>query len=202
MANIGEYFRQHLSSPEKVLYRYGDGDTWRDVTVSELASLIGRWQAALRNLGFTGGDRLAVCLRNGINWVGLDLAALGLGVVVVPLYVEDNPDNVAWCVDNAEAKLLVTRYLPGVLVLGSEHADAASTYRQAGELLGLLHGQPVVVDDDYERRENEKSVTLLRGAHRSFATWPRIRWPRSATPRVPPVDRKASCSRTATSSPT
>jgi hypothetical protein len=30
------------------------------------------------------------------------------------------------------AKLVVTRHLPGELVLGSEHADAASTYRQAG----------------------------------------------------------------------
>ncbi|HTJ32571.1 MAG TPA: aminoglycoside phosphotransferase family protein [Dactylosporangium sp.] len=84
---------------------------------------------------------------------------------------------------DAEAKLLVTRYLPGVLVLGSEHADVGSTYRQAGELLALLHAQPVVIDDDYERRENEKSVTLLRGAHRiaaatverllaEIATWP------------------------------
>ncbi|GAA4264064.1 aminoglycoside phosphotransferase family protein [Dactylosporangium darangshiense] len=84
---------------------------------------------------------------------------------------------------DAEAKLVVTRFLPGVLVLGSEHAEVASTYRQAGELLALLHAQPVVIDDDYERRENEKSVTLLRGAHRiaaatverllaEIATWP------------------------------
>ena len=48
-----------------------------------------------------------MCLKNGVNWVAVDLAALGLGLVVVPLYVEDNPDNAAWCVDNAEAKLLI-----------------------------------------------------------------------------------------------
>jgi long-chain acyl-CoA synthetase len=136
VANIGEYFRQHLATPEKMLYRYGEGDVWRDVTVAELATLVGRWQAALRSLGLAAGDRVAVCLRNGVNWVALDLAALGLGLVVVPLYVEDNPDNVAWCVDNAEAKLLVVestrmtnalratgRSLPPICVLRPDSGD-------------------------------------------------------------------------------
>src|SRR5205814_9696400 len=45
---------------------------------------------------------------------------------------------------DAEAKLLVARYLPGNLVLGSEHAHAPSTYRQAGELLALFHVQAVI----------------------------------------------------------
>jgi long-chain acyl-CoA synthetase len=106
LANIGEYFRQQLATPDKVLYRHAEGDVWRDVTVAEIAGLVSRWQAALKGFGLTEGDRVAVCLKNGINWVAVDLAALGLGLVIVPLYVEDNPDNAAWCVDNAEAKLL------------------------------------------------------------------------------------------------
>jgi len=71
---------------------------------------------------------------------------------------------------SADAKLLVTRYLPGELVLGSEHADEPSTYRQAGELLALLHAQTVVTDDDYERRENDKSLAWLSQPHRIAAT--------------------------------
>jgi len=71
---------------------------------------------------------------------------------------------------SADAKLLVTRYLPGELVLGSEHADEPSTYRQAGELLSLLHAQTVVTDDDYERRENDKSLAWLSQPHRIAAT--------------------------------
>jgi aminoglycoside phosphotransferase (APT) family kinase protein len=92
---------------------------------------------------------------------------------------------------DAEAKLLVTRYLPGQLVLGSEHADAVSTYRQAGQLLALFHAQPVVTDDDYERRENDKSLALLSGAHRiAPATVQRLRaqiagWPTPAAHLVP-----------------
>jgi long-chain acyl-CoA synthetase len=136
VANIGEYFRQHLATPDKVLYRHGQGDVWRDVTVAEVAALVARWQAALRSLGLAEGERVAVCLKNGVNWIAVDLAALGLGLVVVPLYVEDNPDNAAWCVDNAEAKLLIVettrlakalrdtgRALPPIRVLRADAAD-------------------------------------------------------------------------------
>nr|WP_230416428.1 aminoglycoside phosphotransferase family protein [Micromonospora tarapacensis] len=70
---------------------------------------------------------------------------------------------------DADAKLLVTRYLPGELVLGTEHADDPRVYRQAGELLALLHAQDVVIDDDHERRENEKSLAWLGRPHRIAA---------------------------------
>jgi hypothetical protein len=84
---------------------------------------------------------------------------------------------------DAEAKLLITRYLPGELVLGSAHADAPATYRQAGKLLAPFHAQAAVTDDGYERRENEKSLAWLAGPHRiapsavdrlraEIATWP------------------------------
>jgi hypothetical protein len=85
---------------------------------------------------------------------------------------------------DAEAKLLVTRYLPGELVLGSAHAGAPATYRQAGNLLALLHAQAAVTDEGYERRENEKSLAWLADPHRiapsmveqlqaEIAKWPR-----------------------------
>lgn len=92
---------------------------------------------------------------------------------------------------DARAKLLVTRYLPGELVLGSEHADAPSIYRQAGELLALFHAQTVVTDGDFERRENEKSLALLNGRHRiPAAAVERLRaeivaWPTPAANLVP-----------------
>jgi hypothetical protein len=33
-------------------------------------------------------------------------------------------------------------------------------------MLALLHAQIVVVDDDYERRENQRLLAWLSGAHR------------------------------------
>ena len=84
---------------------------------------------------------------------------------------------------SAESKLIVTTYLPGELVLASVHVNDPATFGQAGELLARLHAQTVVVDDDYERRENQKSLAWLSGPHRiataiverlraEIATWP------------------------------
>ena len=35
------------------------------------------------------------------------MAALGLGLVVVPLYLDDNPENIAWCLKDSGARLVV-----------------------------------------------------------------------------------------------
>ena len=102
-ANIAQLFSRHRATPGRVLYRHFTGEAWEDVTVDEVARRIGRWQAAFRREGFAPGERIALCARNGVNWVAIDQAALGLGLVVVPLYVDDNPDNVAWCVGHARS---------------------------------------------------------------------------------------------------
>jgi len=92
---------------------------------------------------------------------------------------------------DAAVKLLVTRHLPGGLVLGSEYADLPSTYRQAGELLAVFHAQTTATDDDYERRENEKALAWLSGPHRIAPdTVERLRaeiaaWPTPAATLVP-----------------
>lgn len=64
------------------------------------------------------------------------------------------------------ARLLVTRHLPGRLVAGSRSADDPDVFRQAGELLALLHEQSSVVDEGYEARETEKSLAWLGKRHR------------------------------------
>jgi aminoglycoside phosphotransferase len=64
-----------------------------------------------------------------------------------------------------QAKLLVTRYLPGELVEGTDHEHTPETYRQAGELLAQLHGQ-LAVEDDFEAGENQKSLAWLDRPHR------------------------------------
>lgn len=89
------------------------------------------------------------------------------------------------------AKILVTRHLPGDLVLGSEYADLPSTYRQAGELLAVFHAQTTHTDGEYESHENKKSLAWLSGPHRiAPETAERLRaeialWPTPAATLVP-----------------
>ncbi len=107
MANIAGLLDAQLASPERILYRQFAEGGWRDVSAREIAAYAARWQAFLRAEGLAPGDRVALCLKNGIHWVAADQGALGLGLVVVPLYADDNPENVAWCLANSGARLLV-----------------------------------------------------------------------------------------------
>jgi long-chain acyl-CoA synthetase len=80
---------------------------WRDYTWGQIDHQVARWQAALEKDGLKPGDRVAVMLRNSPEWVTFDQAALGLGLVVVPLYTQDRPDNVAYIVNDAGCKVLL-----------------------------------------------------------------------------------------------
>jgi long-chain acyl-CoA synthetase len=80
---------------------------WQTYTWSQTAHEVRRWQAALQAEGLKAGDRVAIMCRNSHEWVVFDQAALGLGLVVVPLYVSDRPDNVAWILADAGVSLLV-----------------------------------------------------------------------------------------------
>ncbi len=107
MTNIASLLKAQLATPERILYRQHFESGWRDISAREIAAYAARWQQFFRAEGFAPGERVAICLRNGIHWVAADQAALGLGLVVVPLYVDDNPENAAWCLENSGARLLV-----------------------------------------------------------------------------------------------
>jgi len=133
MANIAGLLKAQLATPGRILYRqFLEGD-WREISAREISAYAARWQAFLRAEGLAPGDRVALCLKNGIHWVAADQGALGLGLVVVPLYADDNPENVAWCLENSGARLLVAessrmahalqgvaRSLPRVLCLAAD----------------------------------------------------------------------------------
>ena len=53
------------------------------------------------------GDRVAVLLRNSVEWVCFDQAALALGLVLVPLYLSDTADNIAYILEDSGARLLL-----------------------------------------------------------------------------------------------
>jgi long-chain acyl-CoA synthetase len=103
-------FRERVKrTPQLVAYRYFDKEdkTWQSLTWSEMSQQVARWQAALAQENLAPGDRVAIMLRNCPQWVMFDQAALGLGLVTVPLYTDDRPDNVAYIINQAEVKLLL-----------------------------------------------------------------------------------------------
>lgn len=86
------------ATPGKVAYRQFEAPTesWVGYTWAQVATEVARWQAALIKQGLAPGDRVAVMLKNCVEWVIFDQAALGLGLVTVPLYLDDRPESAAY----------------------------------------------------------------------------------------------------------
>ena len=68
---------------------------------------VARWQAALMKESLAAGDRVAVMMKNCPEWVMFEQAALGLGLVVIPLYTDDRVENAAYVINDANVKLLL-----------------------------------------------------------------------------------------------
>ena len=96
-------------TPDRVAYTDYDftQKCWRDYCWSEIASEVMKWQSAMLRAGLQTGDHVALRLRNCRHWVIFDQAAIGLGLVVVPLYVADRADNVNYVLEHAHIKLLL-----------------------------------------------------------------------------------------------
>ena len=99
-------------SPQRLAYQAYDrhGEAWRSLTWGEIGAQVARWRTALAaEPGLEPGDRVAVLLRNCPEWIFYEQAALSLGLVVVPLYTDDRPDNLAFILEDAGAKVLLVQ---------------------------------------------------------------------------------------------
>ncbi len=98
-------------SPQVCAYRDYDRNTkeWVDHSWADVAAQVARWQQAFMKERLAPGDRVAVCLRNSVEWIIIDQAALGMRLVVVPLYMDDRPDNAAAILEETGTRLLVAQ---------------------------------------------------------------------------------------------
>ncbi len=138
VATLDQLFRLRCQrSPDAPAYRGFEAaaKTWRDWSWRETAREVGRWQAALSAEGLNPGDRIALSLRNCPQWVHFEQAALGLGLVVVPLYADDRADNIAYILEETAARLLLVQ-------------DEGRLRRMRAELEALPHLRRVVVLED------------------------------------------------------
>lgn len=109
-ANLHGLFRERVRrSPDAVAYHYFDNtsNSWITTSWKEVQAQVSRWQYALRNEGLEHGDRVGILLQNCKEWIIFEQAALSLGLVVVPLYLDDRPENIAYILNDSGTRLLL-----------------------------------------------------------------------------------------------
>lgn len=121
-------------SPDALAYRSYDAQSriWHDTNWREVGEQVARWREALAAEGLGPGDRVAVHLRNSKEWVYFDQAAMSCGLVIVPLYTDDRPDNIAYIMENAAVRVLLVQ-------------DAGGWKRLGPALAGQEHLQRVLI---------------------------------------------------------
>lgn len=111
ISTLPALFQQRVQlSPDAIAYQqYMDGN-WRDFSWQQMHSRVKKWQEALSHEGLSKGDRVAILLPNSTEWVCFEQAALGLGLVVVPLYVQDTPDDIAYILADSGTRVLIIAF--------------------------------------------------------------------------------------------
>ncbi len=110
VGTLAGLFRERVQrSPDAVAYRHFDSGSqqWQETTWQAMATTVAQWQQAFQTEQLQAGDRVAVMLGNCPEWVAFDQAALGLGLVAVPLFVNDCPENLSYVLEDSGAKLLL-----------------------------------------------------------------------------------------------
>ncbi len=85
--------------------------TWRGLSWAELAAAAQGFAAGLREAGLQAGDRIAMQLPNGADWMALDWAAHSLGLVTVGLFADETAAGTAALLEDSGARILVARDL-------------------------------------------------------------------------------------------
>lgn len=82
-------------------------DRWLKHDWDDTGREVSRWQQALGASGLEKGQRVMIMCHNSREWVICDQATLGLGLVLVPIFMNDRAENIAWIANDCEASLLV-----------------------------------------------------------------------------------------------
>jgi long-chain acyl-CoA synthetase len=156
---IAQCFEKRVAaSPQAVAYRHSGAAGWVDTTWAQAALAVARVRSAFRAEGLARGERVAIMLRNTPEWAHFDAAAHAEGLVVVPLYVEDRPDNIAYILEDAQCRVL--------LVEGKEHL------KRLAEIADRMGGVQRVICVNGAEASGPRVVSLAQWSEREVCSDP------------------------------
>lgn len=131
--NLSALFNERVKrSANKEAYQYFNESTqqWNNYTWLEVKNKVALIQHSLLKLNLDKGQCVAIMACNCPEWVMFEQAALGLGLVVVPLYPNDRADNISYIVNDADIQV--------VLVAGHEQCNLFDSIKDNITTLKLI----------------------------------------------------------------
>src|SRR6202162_3568146 len=96
--------RHRRERPDKVAY----WDAVRSVTYAQLASRTAAMAVGMSKNDVREGDRIAIYLPNGVDWIEACLAGLRCGAVIVPISYDAAEAEIAYRLSDADCRTVIT----------------------------------------------------------------------------------------------
>jgi long-chain acyl-CoA synthetase len=141
--------------------RYKRGGVWKSLTYREVELHVAYVASRLEACGLVPGDRVAILSENRPEWTITDYAAVALGLIVVPVYPTLPPDQVAFILRDAGARVVF-----------------ASTAEQLAKLSAIRDTAPQVerifAFDEVPETAGAESLSRILDQHdETLASWGR-----------------------------
>ncbi|MCK1394473.1 class I adenylate-forming enzyme family protein [Bradyrhizobium sp. 1] len=138
IAPIAALLERHAKNrPDQVAY----WDAARSVTYAQLADRTASIAANLTDAGLKEGDRLAIYLPNGVDWIEACFGALRAGAIVVPISFDAAEGEVSYRLADADCGVVFTtcarRELLGRISLEASISPRVIFAGEGGEATGL-----------------------------------------------------------------
>jgi long-chain acyl-CoA synthetase len=150
--------RRSLSFTRDAVLIERAGGKWTPLSSEQLLARIEHLASAIRDAGLSQGDRVALIAADCVDWVAADFATLFAGCVVVPIFPTQAPDQVAYILENSQAKLVFTDTLLAAERLGQLAVELPR--------LIVFEGK-----DENSLAAFESHGAAIRGQH---ADWPQV----------------------------
>jgi long-chain acyl-CoA synthetase len=92
---------------DQVAVRYKRDGDWHDVTYAQLADTVQEIALGLIELGLEPGERICILANTRPEWSYADMAATSAGLVVVPIYQTNSPEECLWVISDSDASAIV-----------------------------------------------------------------------------------------------
>jgi long-chain acyl-CoA synthetase len=98
-------------TPNLAALHFKDNEQWRTYTWAQVYEMVSAIGASLQHMGLQKNDRVALISETRPEWLINDFAIMGAGGVTVPIYPNNLPEEIAFILNNSEAKFLIVEDL-------------------------------------------------------------------------------------------
>ncbi|MDI9589329.1 MAG: AMP-dependent synthetase/ligase [Acidobacteriota bacterium] len=148
---------------DPVMERRREVGGWYNVTAERLMREVDETARGLIGLGLKHGDSIAIMSATRPEWTTLDLAALSIGVIVVPIYESDSVAQIEWIAKDSNARLAVCDTHSRAQLI--EHADTPSIKRilslESGAMRTIHQAALGVTEEELTARQGEIDIDTL-----------------------------------------